>query len=68
MIWYIWWLAAASALGMLITVVARSFNDDVEYVIPATEVERIENERHRGRAQASQRPADAGAIPQPVQV
>jgi cytochrome o ubiquinol oxidase subunit 1 len=68
MIWYIWWLAAASALGVLITVVVRSFNDDIEYVIPAAEVERIENERYRLMAQAPQRPADAGAIPQPVQV
>jgi cytochrome o ubiquinol oxidase subunit 1 len=68
MIWYIWWLAAASALGMLITVVARSFNDDIEYVIPAAEVERIENERYWRMAQAPQLPADAGAVPQPVQV
>jgi cytochrome o ubiquinol oxidase subunit 1 len=34
MIWYIWWLAIAAALEVLATVVARSFNDDIEYVIP----------------------------------
>jgi cytochrome o ubiquinol oxidase subunit 1 len=47
MVWYIWWLAILSALGILITVIARSMDDDVEYVITAAKVERIENERHR---------------------
>jgi cytochrome o ubiquinol oxidase subunit 1 len=69
MIWHIWWLAIASAVGMLATVVARSLNDDIEYVIPAAEVERTENERRRLMAQAAtQSPADTGAdvIPQPL--
>jgi cytochrome o ubiquinol oxidase subunit 1 len=47
MIWYIWWLAIVTALGMLVTVIARSMDDDIHYVIPAAEVERIENERYR---------------------
>ena len=47
MIWYIWWLAILAALGMLFTVIARSIDDDIHYVIPAAEVERIENERYR---------------------
>jgi cytochrome o ubiquinol oxidase subunit 1 len=46
-VWYIWWLAILSAVGLLITVVARSMDDDTEYTIPAAEVERIENQRHR---------------------
>ena len=46
MIWYIWWLAVLSFLGMLFTVIARACDDDTEYVIPAAEVERIENERY----------------------
>jgi cytochrome o ubiquinol oxidase subunit 1 len=45
MIWYIWWLAGLAALGMLFTVIARSFDDDLYYLIPAAEVERIETER-----------------------
>jgi cytochrome o ubiquinol oxidase subunit 1 len=68
MIWYIWWLAIVAALAVLATVVARSFNDDIEYVIPAPEVERIENERRGRMEQAAQRPAPAGAISQPAQV
>lgn len=47
MVWYIWWLAILAALGMLFTVIARSMDDDIHYVIPAAEVERIENERYR---------------------
>ena len=47
MIWHIWWLAAASALGILFTIIARSMDDDIKYSIPAAEVERIESQRHR---------------------
>ena len=47
MIWSIWWLAILAALGMLFTVIARSMDDDIHYVIPAAEVERIENERYQ---------------------
>jgi cytochrome o ubiquinol oxidase subunit I len=50
MIWYIWWLAILAALGMLFTVIARSNDDDIHYIIPAAEVERIENERYRQSA------------------
>ena len=47
MIWHIWWLALAGALGMLISVVVRASSDDVDYYVKADEVERIENERFR---------------------
>jgi cytochrome o ubiquinol oxidase subunit 1 len=50
-IWHIWWLAALGALGLLGTVIARSFNDEIEYVIPAAEVARIETERLRRMAE-----------------
>jgi cytochrome o ubiquinol oxidase subunit 1 len=53
MIWHIWWLAVLAALGSLFSVIARSFDDDIHYVIPATEVERIENERYRQMAFAA---------------
>ncbi len=46
-IWHIWWLAILVALGILFTVIARSMDDDIHYVVPAAEVERIENERYR---------------------
>jgi len=46
-VWHIWWLAIVAALGILFTVIARSMDDDIHYVIPAADVERIENERYR---------------------
>jgi cytochrome o ubiquinol oxidase subunit 1 len=51
-IWHIWWLAVLGALGMIFTLIARSMDDDIHYVIPAAEVERIENERFRQMASA----------------
>ncbi|GBR04164.1 cytochrome o ubiquinol oxidase subunit I [Acetobacter oeni] len=47
LIWYIWWLAAISLVGVIATVIARSANHDVDYYIPAEEVARIENEHSR---------------------
>jgi cytochrome o ubiquinol oxidase subunit 1 len=44
---------------MLVTVIARSIDDDLHYLIPAAEIERIENERYRQLAAiAMRRPAD----------
>lgn len=42
LVWHIWWLAGAAALSILGTLVARSFVDDTEYLLSASEVERIE--------------------------
>jgi cytochrome o ubiquinol oxidase subunit 1 len=53
MVWYIWWLGVLSALGVLVTVTARAFEDDTDYLIPAAEVERIENRRYRQLASAA---------------
>lgn len=44
LIWYMWWLAAIGAIGMLLSVFARSFDYDIDYYVKAEEVERIENE------------------------
>ena len=46
LIWHIWWLAAASFVGMIVALIVRSFDEDVDYYVPIPEVERIENERH----------------------
>lgn len=47
LIWCIWWLAASCATGILITVIIRSFDEDIHRIISAVEVERIEEERYR---------------------
>ena len=63
MIWHIWWLALAGALGMLVTLIVRSANDDVDYYVPAAEVERIENEHHRQLANADATREDGAPAP-----
>ncbi|UJF17549.1 cytochrome o ubiquinol oxidase subunit I [Vibrio sp. SS-MA-C1-2] len=44
MIWYIWWLAAVSFVGAIVTIIKHSFNEDIDYYVPVDEIERIENE------------------------
>jgi len=53
MIWHIWWLAGASALGIGATVMARASRDENEYTVSADEVARIENQRYRQLASTS---------------
>ncbi|MGO9568210.1 MAG: cytochrome o ubiquinol oxidase subunit I [Desulfomonilaceae bacterium] len=53
-VWHIWWLVILAALGMLFTVIVRSMDDDIHYIIPAAEVERIENERYQQLASVAQ--------------
>jgi cytochrome o ubiquinol oxidase subunit I len=45
MIWYIWWLAAASFLGLVVTAIAHTFNYDRDFYITAEEVTETENAR-----------------------
>jgi cytochrome o ubiquinol oxidase subunit I len=42
LIWHIWWMVAAGAVGAFATFVAFAWRDHDEYVIPAAEVARIE--------------------------
>lgn len=50
MIWYIWWLATLSFLGLIAVVIARASLNDIHYTIPAAEVARIENLRYQNMA------------------
>ena len=43
LIWHIWWLAIAGFVGMIGAFIARAYDRDVDYWVPAAEVERIEN-------------------------
>ncbi|MDA3921360.1 MAG: cytochrome o ubiquinol oxidase subunit I [Salinisphaera sp.] len=47
LIWHIWWLAAVTGVGIIVTVIVRGCNDNTWYTIPAEEVERTENEWFR---------------------
>ena len=50
MIWYMWWLAAASFVAMIGYGIAHTFNYNRDYYIPAEEV--AENERKNALAGA----------------
>ncbi|WDA11534.1 cytochrome o ubiquinol oxidase subunit I [Paracoccus marcusii] len=47
LVWYIWWLAAASFIGMIAVAIAHTFNYDRDFHIPAEEVARTEAARDR---------------------
>ncbi len=41
-VWHMWLLAGVGLLGAVVTVFVRAFTRETEYVLPASEVERIE--------------------------
>jgi len=45
LVWYIWWLAALSFVGVLAVAIIHTFNYDRDYYIPAEDVVRIESHR-----------------------
>ena len=45
MIWYIWWLAAVSLLGVVGYAIWHSFDYDRDFHIPAADVTRVEEDR-----------------------
>jgi cytochrome o ubiquinol oxidase subunit 1 len=45
LVWHIWWMAVIGLVGMIGAFIARTFDQDVDYYVPAAEVERIENAR-----------------------
>ncbi|MEQ5795409.1 cytochrome o ubiquinol oxidase subunit I [Paracoccus sp. NFXS7] len=47
LVWYIWWLAAASFIGMIAVAIAHTFNYDRDFHIPVEEVARTEAARDR---------------------
>jgi cytochrome o ubiquinol oxidase subunit 1 len=66
MVWHIWWLAILSALGIIFTLIVRASNDDTNYIVPADEVERIENRRYRQlTTAANNRPSGGQTTLQP---
>ena len=42
MIWHIWWLVVVGLLGVIITLIVRTSNDEVEYTLTAAEVKKFE--------------------------
>ncbi|MDB0326958.1 cytochrome o ubiquinol oxidase subunit I, partial [Acinetobacter baumannii] len=46
LIWHIWWLVVVSFVAAVVSLIVSSFTKNVDYYVPAAEVERIENERY----------------------
>ncbi|UXU76611.1 MULTISPECIES: cytochrome o ubiquinol oxidase subunit I [unclassified Paracoccus (in: a-proteobacteria)] len=53
LVWYIWWLAAVSFLGLIAVSIAHSFNYDRDYHIPVAEIETVEAARTRQLAKGA---------------
>jgi len=45
LVWYVWWLAALSFIGLLVTAINHTFNYNRDYYIPAEDVVRFERRR-----------------------
>ena len=43
MVWHIWWMAAASTLAILALIVMRASDENLDYMVSAEEVARVEN-------------------------
>jgi cytochrome o ubiquinol oxidase subunit I len=46
-VWHMWPFVVAGLIGMIATFIARTYDQDTDYYVPAAEVERIENARFR---------------------
>ena len=62
LVWRIWWLTDLSFVAIILTVIARSFVRDTDYVVKAAEVERIEKRLRQGAAEAARNGASASGI------
>lgn len=51
LIWHIWWIVALAALGAFATFVVFAWRDEVEYVIPAAVVARIDRANRNARGE-----------------
>ncbi len=52
-VWHIWWLVIASTLAILVALVMRSNDEDVDYMLSAEEVARIEKNGAQASASAA---------------
>lgn len=52
MVWYIWWLAILCLAAIALAIIVRASDDETDYTMPASDVERIENERFAQLAKA----------------
>ena len=66
MIWYIWWMAIVGAAGILITLITRSMNDNIDYYVKAETVREIESDCPQRIPMADSKAAATGGGPLPA--
>lgn len=49
LVWHMWWLAMVAFIGIIVTMILRSLDEDTEYVIAADELAKEETARARRR-------------------
>jgi cytochrome o ubiquinol oxidase subunit 1 len=52
LVWHIWWLAIFGLVASVVAMVVRSYDEDIDYFVPAQEVARIEKARLKDLAEA----------------
>ncbi len=59
-VWHITWMVVVSLIGIVVCVIMRMFDEDLEYTLPAAEVERLEKAADKKRAAqaAGKQPGD----------
>ena len=50
LVWHIWWLAIAGLLGVIVTLIIRSYDNDIDYTIPAATVAGMDGSPAQTRA------------------
>ncbi len=58
LVWDIWWLAAVGFVGAIVTYIKHTFNDDVDYYVPAEQVTEIENQHFEQLSKAGVKHVD----------
>ena len=53
LIWHIWWMAIIGFLGMIGSFLVRAYDRDIDYYVPAREVERIESAHYANMQKAA---------------
>ncbi|PCI92265.1 cytochrome o ubiquinol oxidase subunit I [Candidatus Aerophobetes bacterium] len=46
-VWHIWWFAAVTFLGLMVSIISRLYVKETDYYVKAEEVERIESETRK---------------------
>jgi cytochrome o ubiquinol oxidase subunit I len=55
-VWHVAWLAVGGILGVIMSLIIRTFNEDTEYTVSAAEVQKIEESRKKHTAPSKSQP------------